>query len=299
MFSQLLSMAVLIGIGWYLGHTKKISDTTTKELSNILMRFVVPMVMILTLDRPFVRDEAVLMLAASVITIVGKVLSIAVANVFFKRSEIVEKYGVIFYNSVFMGIPLIQGLFGIESLIYIVPTVVISNIFTWTYGRRMMSGSDEKLGWKGIATNPSIIGAVVGLLFFLTPLTLPGFLRNAMEWFGNINTPLGMLLIGVFLASEPITLLFRNRMGLKVSVLRLLVVPVILALMLLPLPVSAELKVVQVIINATPVAVHAAVFSQLMGRDANYAAQIVCLSTLLMLVTMPLIQYFAQMLYGM
>lgn len=297
MITQLAAMALFIALGWYMGYKKTIGEQTTAELSNCLMRYVVPVVMVLTLDRPYVHEEAMRMLAAAVITIGAKLLMIAGTKLLFKKEQTAERYAIIFYNAVFMGIPLIQGIFGVEGLIYIVPTVIISNVVTWTYGFRLLSDAKEPMHWKDLLTNPALIGGVVGLLFFLTPLALPQFARTGFEWIAGLNTPLGMLLMGVFLAREPLRLVFQNRMAIKVAAVRLLLVPLILAVLLWPLPLPSELKLIQTIMHATPSAVNLAIFSKMVGRDANYAAQLVSVSTLLMLFTMPLIQWIGGYLF--
>lgn len=297
MITQLAAMALIIALGWYMGYKKTIGEQTTAELSNFLMRYVVPVVMVLTLDRPYVHEEAMRMLAAAVITIGAKLLMIAGTKLLFKKEQTAERYAIIFYNAVFMGIPLIQGLFGTEALIYIVPTIIISNILTWTYGVRMLSGTKAPLQWKDLRKNPAIIGGVVGMVFFLTPLELPPFVRYAAELVSGLNTPLGMFLIGIFLAREPITRVLQNRAALKVALVPVLLVPVLLALLLLPLPLSSDLKLIQMIMHATPAAVNLAIFSELLGKDANYGAQLVSVSTLLMVVTMPLIQLLGSRLF--
>ena len=80
------------------------------------------------------------------------------------------------------------------------------------------------------------------------------------------------------------------------SAVKLLGIPLITALVLLPFRIDPVIYVTAVILAGCPTAGATSLFAQSMGRDAALAAQQVTLSTLLCLATLPAAAVLAQLL---
>ena len=103
-----------------------------------------------------------------------------------------------------------------------------------------------------------------------------------------MNAPLAMIALGTFLANGELRDIFTDIRLYKVSAVRLLLIPLMTILMLKLFP-EGEMRMAILIAAAAPIGSNVAVYAEINGCDYSYAAKIVCLSTLLSIVTMPLI----------
>ena len=84
----------------------------------------------------------------------------------------------------------------------------------------------------------------------------------------------------------------------KISALRLLVIPAISLLVLSLIPASMqEMRTVLMIVAACPVGSNVAVYAQLHGKDYPYAVETVVISTILSILTIPLMMYLSSLIW--
>ena len=79
----------------------------------------------------------------------------------------VEKFASVYSNCGFMGIPLINGLFGAEGVFYLTGYVTVFNIMVWTHGVISFGGRGQKTSVKKVLSSPAIIATLLGLVTFL------------------------------------------------------------------------------------------------------------------------------------
>lgn len=297
MIGQMSSMALVVAFGYMMGKNEILTDRTAKEMSNLLLRFVIPILLIRTFDRPFVWNEAIEIFIASVLSFLIMFISIFVVKIAFKENQKIEKYAVVFCNKGFVGLPIVESVLGPAAVIYCVPTIAISNVFVWTYGNNLLGAKTTK-GWKGLVLNPSTIGFIIGIIVYLLPWQIPTFLRSAMDLIAGINTPVAMIILGMSLSHEPFRKVFNNRIGYIVSALRLFAIPIIMILILMLLPIdNLAMKQATVIIWAVPTALNLSLFARITGNDPSYGAQITALTTVLSILTLPIITELSQLLF--
>ena len=142
---------------------------------------------------------------------------------------------------------------------------------------------------KRIITNPVVIAVFIGLLIFISPVKLPSVLYNACDSLGNINTPLAMIILGTYIAQSKILDLFNNKHTYYISFIKLIIIPILTAVLLKFVPNAFyDIKMVMYIASITPTGMTVAMLSQIYGSDYSYGAQIVGLTTLLSLITIPI-----------
>ena len=177
--------------------------------------------------------------------------------------------------------------------------LAVFNILNWTHGIYLYTQDRKSLSLKKILINPGVIGVVIGLALFFARIRLPGVLYTAVDYMAGLNTPLAMLLLGVFLADVNFSTALKNGRLYLVSFVRLVLVPVI-GILLLKLPfVGAAVAVAVLIPAACPSATAAALFAAKYDLDAGYASEIVALNTLMSIVTIPLIVALNQLIPAM
>ncbi len=295
--NQILIMGILIIVGYFLYKSNMIDAETSMKISNFLLKIIIPVTIIESFMVPFNVELLKQIGLVSVLTLVITFLMAYITKFIFKEDERIERYACIFTNKGFIGIPLMRAIFGIEAVSIVTPIIVISNIIAWTYGVDLLSGNKKKTNIRRIFTNPSVIGFIVGLIFFFVPFNFPYPITQSITLMESINTPLAMIVIGTYLAEENIALVLTNKKAYKVSFIRLILLPLIVIGLVGYLPIDPLVKNVFIISMAVPTAANTAMFAQLAGSNYSYGAQLVCLTTLLSGLTLPMIMLIIEYLF--
>ena len=207
----------------------------------------------------------------------------------------IMRFAAVYGNAGFMGLPLIQSVMGDGAMMVAVVGLAVFNTVTWTQGRALMGGRKE-LAVKKVILNPGIIGFVVGILLYFTGWRFPGPVDKTVAYLGSLNTPLAMVVIGGQMAQADLLKVFSTKKLYLVSAVKLIGLPLLTALVLLPFHVDPVVYVASVILAGCPTAGATSLFAQSMGRDAALGAQQVTLSTLLCIATLPVMAAAAQLL---
>jgi len=289
-FRQLCIMFLYLLIGFALYRGKIITAAGSKELASLLVYLIIPTVIIKSFCTVRTSQTLAALGISAAVGILLLAVSILIAKVLF-RNRPIEHFAAAFSNAGFMGIPLIQAALGDTALLYIVPFIAVLNLLQWTYGADVLRQSHEKMSLRNIILNPIMLGTAVGLFLFLTNLgtKLPDVLGTALNGVCAMNTPLAMLVLGTYLAKEKLSTLFTRGGLYTVSAVRLLLIPAASALVLLVLPIDSTIKYAILIAASCPVGANVAVYAQLYDKDYAYASQTVVLSTLLSILSLPLI----------
>ena len=147
--NSLVALGICIIAGYICRRTRLIDDTHTTGMSNLLVRVTTPCTVFMALMRPFSRELLFESLATVVIT---GVLFILAGYLGLMAAKLMKaspgdrqswQFGVAFGNIGFMGIPVVQAVFGYEGLIYVAMALTSFNVLTFTVGARMF---DNALG---------------------------------------------------------------------------------------------------------------------------------------------------------
>lgn len=139
---------------------------------------------------------------------------------------------------------------------------------------------------------------MVALVLFLCGITLPSMVGSAVSFLGSMNTPLAMVIIGAQMASADWRAVFRSPAILLACGLKLVTMPLLTALILYPLHPEPDLYCTLVLLAGVPTASITAMFAQRYGQDVSTSAQLVTVSTLLSILTLPCCGVLAALLSG-
>ena len=196
-----------------------------------------------------------------------------------------------FSNSAFFGIPIIEALFpetSGELIIYTTVFALVMNIVGWTVGSAIISQNLKHISIKKVFLNPPMIGTAVALVIFIFGITLPTSLFDMITTAARMSSPLSMIILGMRLGTMRLGALFTDlRIYLTIAVKQFLM-PSIAFLLVLLLPVPREVAVTFFVISATPSASIVLNFSEILGEGQREAANTVLLSTILTVLTIPL-----------
>ena len=294
---QVLIMFLLSGIGFLMFRTNKISMDGSKSIGNILIFLSLPCVIIngfqVERTKETLTGLGLSALAAAVILAV----CIVVSRLFFKKDPIAG-FASAFSNPGFFGVPLIVSSLSQGAVFYVAAFIAFLNLLQWTYGVAIMTGEKKGLSFKKVITAPFMIAIMIGLFFFLSGLKMPEMAKSVVSFIANLNTPLAMFTVGIYLAQTDLPAMIRRGKLYAVSVVRLLVIPAISLLLLSLIPASQmDLKLAILIAVACPVGSNVAVYAQLHNKNYTYAVETVVISTLLSIITIPGVVWLAQQIW--
>ena len=298
--SQVVTLFLLMGVGFVLAQLGKLHTDGVSQMSTLVLYVVTPCLMISAFEVDRAPDMVETLGVFFVVYAVSTLLGLAVAQLCFRNEEPDRKaplrFGMTYGNNGFMGLPLVHAILGQDAVLFGVVSAVAFNFLLWTQGAKTMGG---KVGPRAILVNPATIGAVIGGFLFFSGLRLPSMVNNAVSFMADLNTPLAMVVIGAQMASSDLGAVFRQKRLYAVSACKLLLIPTLTALLLLPLGLPPLIYCTMVLLAATPVAGVTSMFAQQFHRDQVSAAQAVTLSTLLSLFTLPCFGVLAQRLAGL
>ena len=204
-----------------------------------------------------------------------------------KRKKVLQ-YGTICSNAGILGNPVAEGAFGSMGLLYASIYLIPLRTFMWSVGITYFTEAPSKKALvKKVVTHPCIIAVGIGLVLMLMQWSLPGFLGTTVASLASANTSLSMMLIGTILCSVPWREMV-DKDSLYYCFIRLVVDPAIIYVVCRIFHVETLVMGVSVLLAAMPAASVTAVMAAKYDKDANFAARIVALSTILSMVTAPL-----------
>ena len=294
----------LMAVGYVCRKARFLPDVFAKGCVNLLLLVVTPCLIVHVFQRPFTRAALANLGFALAIAFAAHIVGIVFAELCFCRSDKrrrgVLKFATVFSNAGFMGIPLEYALLGPEGAFYGAVYVAVFNLLCWTYGLRAMCGHLKDMNHRIIFINPGTVGIAVGLPLFLTSTTLPAIIHDPVKYISDLNTPLAMIVIGFYLADARFTAYFRCIPALLASGLRLLVVPAIVLAGLFAVRefnLDSTMAIALTASASAPVAAMDTMFASKYGRDVDVSVGLVAVTTILSIVTMPLLVGLAMWLF--
>jgi len=294
---KVLVLFILILVGYIARHLNVFSDDVTKGLNSILIKITLPALIISSLQKEFSPElftQSIQLLIIS-FSVYGCCFIFALLMPFILKPRHAEKgvfqFIIMFSNVGFMGFPILSAIFGNEALFYASIYNLPFNLLTFTLGVYLLVKNTDN-GFrlaKGHILNPGVFAVVIGFVFFAASIKLPVFIGEPLKLLGDTTIPLSMFLIGAMLRKGKLHHIFMNWRIYIISIIRLIVIPLILYFSLEHFISDKMLLGVIVMIGAMPAAASTPILAEEFGGSSEIAAQGVFISTLLSVLTIPLI----------
>lgn len=199
----------------------------------------------------------------------------------------------VFSNLGYMGRPVVTAVFGEEASFCVAIFIMVFYVFIYTYGIYQIcgEGGSVKFQFKNLLT-PMMVCSVLGIAGYLCNIRLGGVISTTLSTVSAITTPCAMLIIGCALSDLPLKFVFGSWRLYAVSLLKLLVIPAAAFVCLKNVITDTMLLGVMVVIMAMPIATNFTMLSAQYDKDQKLAAASVFITTLLSVVTIPLIAGF-------
>lgn len=290
LLKQIILMFILMSIGFLFYKKKMISDQGSSDLSRLLLYLVVPTVVINNLWTERTAQKTAELLQSSLLSVVCMAAAVIISVLFFRKKSGIAEFSASFSNVAFIGIPLITASVGSGAVFYISAFIVLVNALQWTAGVYMITGDRNVIKPGQVARNPIVLSVLAGLVLYVLNLPKPEFIQNLFSVITGMNTPLAMIITGIFLANADLAGMFGKKDTYLVSAARLIVIPLVSLFLLKVLPAGNTLMKTAILIGAAcPVGSNVAVFARLYGKNDTEAVEHVCVTTLLSLFTLPLV----------
>ena len=289
--SQLAALFLMILAGYISARADLISPQFRQKLSSLALNTAAPCIILSSVLES--ESGSADMAAAVGVGVFFFALMIALAALLVRVCRVpraqrgLDQLMLVFTNVGFMGIPVVQSIYGPTGVALLSMFILIFNLCFFSYGVLLISG--------GLSLNPRallntcIVAALLALLFGLTGWHLPAPVETALSAIGAMNTPLAMMIIGASIAHSDLRAAFSSPRLYLVSLLRMAVMPLCILGIVAVLPIPRMLAGICVALAAMPVAGNCAMISDLYTPEDMTASQAVMLSTLLSAVTLPLI----------
>ena len=216
-----------------------------------------------------------------------------------EKTQGMMRFSSVFSNNGFLGIPLAMAVFGAGSLALMVVIIlnIVTNVLMYTLGIYLISGDKKAISLKKAFLNPVLIAFVVGIVTNL--LNVKVYIPEVATYsthFSNLVTPISMTILGMKMGGVKFLDLFKSWKTYYVSALKLVAFPVIVVGLVLALNqvtamITADMVLGVLIAFAMPTAGLASTFSDNFGGDTENAVAFTLGTTLLSIVTIPLLYW--------
>ncbi len=289
---QIIVMFILVGLGFLCGKIKIIDKETNAKLSGFVLEVVNPVLIFMSYQQSFDGELLKGLGVALILGFISYAIMIAGLRIIYRRRDdneaIIEQFAAVYSNCAFMGIPLINGLFGSEGVFYLTGYVTVFNIMVWTHGVILFGGKGTKTSLRKVVSSPAIIAIAAGLVFFIAGIELPEIISSVANHVSGMNTPLAMICAGVTIGGTEIGSHIRNKGVYRAAVLRLIACPLIFWLVFRWFPIPDTVFMTVMIAAGCPAAATGTMFALRYKKCPEMSAVIFAVTTLLSAVTLPL-----------
>ena len=297
--SGILVILGMILVGFVIGEKGWFDDKSRGLLAKLVTQVALPCYMLYTITQRFTAADLLKMLPAlrfpalSMVILLG--IATGVARIFAVRQDRRGLFISMFFNSntIFVGLPINQALFGDASIPYVLIYYMCNTTFFWTLGTYLIQRDGEGEAQFDLKTSlkkvfsPPLMGFLLGLVLVMLQIKLPAFLASDLQYLGNLTTPLSMIFIGLSVSHVGVKQLVLGKDQLLILLGRFLVAPLLMATIVYWVPLPSLMKQVFIIQSAMPVMTNAPVVARLYGADSDYAAVMVTETTLATMVVIP------------
>ena len=294
LFLQILSLFMIIGLGFTLVKTGVLKPSDSRVLSVICIYIVMPCAAINAFSIDYSPEVAKGLLTAACLSALWHIFLIVVMTFFGKKLNLsrTEQASVIYTNAGNLVLPLVVALFGKEWVIYASGYMCMQIPFMFSHGQTLMSGQAE-INWKKILTNVNMISVFVGVILFFGRLRFPAVISGVISSLAAMLGPTAMLVIGIMIGGTDLKALFSQKRVYKVVFLRLIAASAVAVLfvrtagLFISLENEKTILMISLLAMITPTASTITQFAQFYDNEPEYSSTINVVGTLLCILTMP------------
>jgi len=297
----------LMMIGFILAKTNIVEERDSRSFSNLIIMVTAPALVFNSVLSSFDREMIISsypipFFALGMVVVMSGLAALVARYLYFenkdRRNIFIVTVG--FCNNVFIGLPVVTSLYGSQTIGPIFLFDLGINLAVWTIGISIINGFDsQKL--TSFVTNifkPPMIALLLAIGLGMMEIYPGGFIMDLTEMVGNITIPLAVLSIGITVGKMEFDLKMLDSSMLVIIIMRLFISPLIMTLGVMFFGVPELTQKVVIIVSAMPAMVLIAILSRRYDKEYNYAAMAVFVTTVISLVTIPIVVYIIELIIG-
>ena len=296
---QMLALFLLLVTGYVAYKAHVTNDDAVRYLTKLVLNVSLPAQILVSFLSNRGKVSNMTLLEVTGISLFCYVVYFLVGVVFVIVTHTPKKqrgtyiFMLLFGNVGFMGYPVIQAVFGIDAMIYAVIFNVMFNFIIYSLGIILIGGEKTGKFNPKLLINTPMVTALIALILFFTPIPLPEYLNDALNYLGNLTTPLAMIIIGGTIAKMKARELFNDWRIYVFTVFRLIVMPLaVLAAMNLLHEQQYLIRGTAVVLAATQVATNATMLAIQYDGDVDLVSKGIFFSTVLSVASIPIVAMF-------
>lgn len=292
------TLFVIVIVGYMAGKLGYMGGEFDRKLSSLVINWTCPALILssaMTGDLPD-RRFILPLLAISVVTylvLTGVAFWLPRFLTRRKDDEGVVGFAMMFGNVGFMGYPVVASIFGHEAVFYAAVLNVVNTFAVFTVGTILVTGKGEVEGprfqKKVLYSTPMLSAYLTMLIVALEIDDIPACISQPLTMIGDITVPAALLIIGSSMSQLPLRALMGNTTVYITTVMRLIVVPVAMYFLCLLLGFDPYVVNINTVVIAMPVATYGTILCLKYNRDTSLMAEVTFITTLLSMITIPLL----------
>lgn len=297
--SQIIVLFLMLFTGAVIRKKNIITDTGVFEMSRMVLYVTLPALIIKAMQFEFTAERMMHGIKMPIIAVLLYIFCIAASYVFVyllgvkgKTADIFQMC-IIFPNVGFMGYPVIMSVYGEEGVFYTALFNMFFDLLLWTVGVKILSrsteGDQEKKHILKTFLNPGTIAVMIGFTLFIFSIPLPKVIEDTLTYLSAATVPIAMISVGALLSKSNLKDILKNRSLIGMALFKMILLPSMIWLLLRGFELSGYFLAIPLIIMAMPSAANVAMFASKQRSDDVLASQGIFLTTVLSLITIPLI----------
>ena len=292
----MLILLVIVIVGYVAGKLEYMGGDFDRRLSNIIIDFTCPALILSSTMGGTLPDRRLILplLGISMLTyLLLTAVAFGLPRFLTKKSEDHGPVGfaLMFGNVGFIGYPIVGAIFGHQAIFYAAILNVINTLTVFTIGVMLVNGGQRRMLFqpKILISSPMIAAYLAILIVALGIDNIPDIVSQPVTMIGNITVPGALLIIGSSMSRLSWRTMLGSRVVYVTTAFRLLILPLLLYAIFRVIGFDSLVVNINTLIIAMPVATYGTILCLRYGRDTTLITEITFISTLLSVLTIPLV----------
>lgn len=296
-FYKMFNIQMVIFVYLLVGFVSKKNRIITKDNQQKFVPFILNVLMPFMTFHSFRNVTIEMLKEASLVLIISFMICIASIYLgkFLYRSFPADKkkimqYATLISNAGFAGLPIASQMFGEIGLVYASVYLIPIRIFMWSAGKTILSNekSSSKDVLINLLKNPNIIAVIIGLTRGLLKIEFPLFIDNAIANISSCVSPISLIIIGAIISDVNLSTIWEKGVGLY-CIVRLIFIPLITFGCTSLCGYNISIVGTTTVLASMPAPTTTALLAVQYGLDDTFASKLVFVTTLLSIITCPLL----------
>jgi len=301
-FSKVLVVFIYIGVGLAANKLKVLPDGSEKHFISLVMGITAPGLVVSSItgqeiNGSMYRNTVILLVLTALIYAAVAVVTTFISDRIFPGKEQQDRNvlaaAMTGCNSGFMGFPIASAVFGELVFYYLVIQTVSNNLYLFVMSLAQLHHRENEKSAKSLKeklqplVSPTSSATIISIIMLAAGLRLPAYVMDIVSTLGDITIPLSMILVGVQLGGTDLKRLLADRDLLIASVIKLILIPALVMLIVLPLPIDPVVKLTTLLGMCFPSAVIGVAVSAQENKNSKLMAEAVASTTMLSIISLP------------